>query len=119
MRLLELREEKNLTQEDIAKAINTSRTNIGRWEKGINEPSASLIIQLADFFRCSIDYLLEREDDYGNISININETFNCSSKKRELIELFDTLSSEYQSQLLEYARYIAERNKNTKTISKK
>ena len=33
MRLKELRTEKNLTQEEVAKEIGTSQTNIGRWEK--------------------------------------------------------------------------------------
>ena len=65
MRLKELREEKNLTQNDIAKAINTSRPNIGRWEKGENEPSSSAVIALAQFFNVSADYLLGLEDDFG------------------------------------------------------
>lgn len=61
MRLKELREERHLTQNDIAKEIKTSQTNIGRWEKELNEPAASFLIRLADFFQCSIDYLLGRE----------------------------------------------------------
>ena len=65
--LLLLRKERNLTQLDIAKAINTTQSNIGRWEKGINEPASSYLIALADFFNCSIDYLVGREDDLGNI----------------------------------------------------
>ena len=69
MRLIELREERKLTQSDIANAIKTSRTNIGRWEKGLNEPSSSQIVKLADFFQVSADYLLEREDDFGNVTV--------------------------------------------------
>ena len=52
MRLKELREERHLTQNDIAKEIKTSQTNIGRWEKELNEPAASFLIRLADFFQC-------------------------------------------------------------------
>lgn len=54
MRLKELRDEKNLTQEDIAQAINTSRPNISRWEKELNEPAAGQIVKLADFFGYSM-----------------------------------------------------------------
>ena len=63
MRLLELREERNLTQTDVANAIKTSRTNIGRWEKGLNEPTANYLVLLANYFDVSIDYLLGLEDD--------------------------------------------------------
>ena len=64
MRLKELREEKNLTQYEVARAIKTSQSNIGRWEKGLNEPAANYLILLADFFDVSIDYLLGRSDEF-------------------------------------------------------
>lgn len=69
-RIKELRLEKELTQSDLAKAISTSQRNIGRWENGENEPTASFLIALADYFKVSIDYLLCREDEFGNIIIN-------------------------------------------------
>ncbi|MBR2870407.1 MAG: helix-turn-helix transcriptional regulator [Clostridia bacterium] len=67
MRIKELREEKNLSQGKLAEIVETSQRNIGRWENGENEPSYSQLIKLADFFNCSIDYLVGREDDLGNI----------------------------------------------------
>lgn len=64
LRLKELREEKGLTQNEIATAIETSQTNIARWEKGKNEPSYIYLVKLSDFFNCSLDYLagVESED---------------------------------------------------------
>ncbi|MCX4287403.1 MAG: helix-turn-helix transcriptional regulator [Clostridia bacterium] len=58
MRIKELRQEKELTQIDIAKGINTSQRNISRWENGENEPSSSFVIKLAKYFDVSTDYLL-------------------------------------------------------------
>lgn len=69
MRIKELRLERNLTQFEVAEAISTNQRNIGRWENGENEPSASYVKQLAAFFGVSTDYLLGLEDDFGNISI--------------------------------------------------
>ena len=63
-RLKELRQEKNLTQADVANAIGTSQRNIGRWENNENEPGASFVIKLANFFEVSSDYLLEITDDF-------------------------------------------------------
>ena len=68
MRIKELREEKNLSQGRLAEIIETSQRNIGRWENGENEPSYSQLIKLANFFNCSLDYLVGREDDLGNIT---------------------------------------------------
>jgi transcriptional regulator with XRE-family HTH domain len=90
MRLKELREEKNLSQNEVAQAIQTSQTNIGRWEKGLNEPSANYIIKLANYFECSTDYLLDREDDFGNITIK-NAAPALSDEERRLVELYRSL----------------------------
>ena len=105
MRLKELREERHLTQNDIAKEIKTSQTNIGRWEKELNEPAASFLIRLADFFQCSIDYLLGREDDLGNITIHTEKPAPLPQDEQELLNIYQALSPAHRSQILEYARY--------------
>lgn len=92
MRLKEMRTECNLTQADVANAIGTSQRNIGRWESGINEPTSSSLIKLADFFRVSVDYLLGREDDFGNISVN-NSMDGVSADEFGLIKGYRSLSS--------------------------
>lgn len=57
----ELRKERNLSQEGLAKAIGVSQKAIDYWERGINEPKASYIVRLADFFDVSADYILGRK----------------------------------------------------------
>lgn len=58
LRLKDLREDRDLNQEDIAKILNISQTNYSKYELGkINIPVNSLII-LANFYNTSIDYLL-------------------------------------------------------------
>lgn len=110
MRLKELREERHLTQNDIAKEIKTSQTNIGRWEKELNEPAASFLIRLADFFQCSTDYLLGREDDLGNITIQTEKPAPLPQDEQELLNIYQALSPAHRSQILEYARYFAEKS---------
>ena len=58
IRLYELRTEKNLSQQKLAKLIGVTQKAIDFWEKGINEPKASYIIKLANFFEVTTDYLL-------------------------------------------------------------
>ncbi len=61
-RIKELRQEKSLSQANVAKAIGVSQKAIDYWERGINEPKASYILALADFFGVSCDYLLGKEN---------------------------------------------------------
>ncbi len=61
-RLKTLRAEKGLSQAKLAKAIGATQKAIDFWEKGINEPKASYIINLAKYFCVSTDYLLGIED---------------------------------------------------------
>ena len=111
MRLYELRKERNLTQDDIANAIKTTRTNIGRWEKNLNEPSASFVVLLANFFEVSTDYLLGREDDFGNINIQKNSS-ELTSEEKELLENYRSLPYQEKAQASEYVNFLSQRREN-------
>ena len=54
------RQKANLSQEALAKLINTSQQNISRWEKGEVEPSISFCVALADYYGITIDELIGR-----------------------------------------------------------
>jgi len=62
-RLRELREEKELLSKDFAKIMNVEPATITNWEKGNRFPKDDVLIKIADYFDCSIDYLLGRTDD--------------------------------------------------------
>ena len=69
-KLKELRESKNLSLMKLAKIINVSDASIFNWENEINEPKASYLCALADYFQISTDELLGRENySTGNIEI--------------------------------------------------
>lgn len=104
MRIKELREEKNLTQEDVSKALNTTRTNIGRWEKGENEPTSGFLIKLADFFECSVDYLLGRSDDFGNVTIK-EKSAELTPDEKKLLALFQNIPLDRQKEVIGFAEY--------------
>ena len=73
MRLRELRKNRGLRQKDIAEKIGVSPQSYGYYENGINKPDPEMLIKLANFFQCSTDYLLGREDDFGNIVVQGTE----------------------------------------------
>lgn len=53
-----LRIDKKLTQPQLALALNVSKATISFWENNINEPTATNIIKIAQFFNITIDELL-------------------------------------------------------------
>lgn len=57
-RLSELRKEKNISQNKLAKNFNVSQQTISSWEKGEREPDFDTLIILAHFFEVTTDYLL-------------------------------------------------------------
>lgn len=63
MRLRELRIKSVLTQNEIANKLGVSGQTILNWENGIYEPKINQLIQLADLFNVTVDYLIERKSN--------------------------------------------------------
>ena len=61
-KIKELRMEKGLSQKALAEKIGVSQKAIDFWERQINEPKASYIVALSQFFDVSCDYLLGRDE---------------------------------------------------------
>ena len=59
-RLLELRKQKGFTQEQLAEKLNVTNQSVSKWEKDINAPDITLLVELADLLETSVDYLLGR-----------------------------------------------------------
>lgn len=61
-RLKELRTEKGLSQDQLAKKIGLTHTAIGLWELGKRVPNLNAVIMLAKFFEVSLGYMAGIED---------------------------------------------------------
>lgn len=57
-RLKDLREDRDLTQAEVAEFLGLQREQYRRYENGINEIKANFIIQICKFYDVSADYLL-------------------------------------------------------------
>lgn len=88
-RLKELRMEKGLTQENIAKGFGITRQAISLYEQGKREPKLKTLKKMADFFDVSVPYLQGLIDD--NISIR-----DLNSYERDAYErITDMLNEDY------------------------
>ncbi len=105
LRIKNLRKENNFSQRTLAKKIGSSQKSVDYWEKELSEPTAGFIVKLADCFGCTTDYLLGREDDYGNVNVNSD----LSEKEKWLLSVFQSLSETAKTELTHYAEFLSSR----------
>ena len=61
--LRSVREDNDIKQKDIAKYLNVSQNTYSQYETGIISLTAEVLIKLSDYYKVSIDYLLDRTDN--------------------------------------------------------
>lgn len=62
-RIRNLREDKDMTQTEVAKMLTMSQTGYSKYETGENDIPTNILVKLADFYDVSVDYLLNRTDN--------------------------------------------------------
>lgn len=62
-KMIELRKQNGLSQQDLADRLGVSRQAISRWETGAVQPLADSVKSLAQVFQVSTDYLLNDDLD--------------------------------------------------------
>lgn len=73
-RIKQLREENNITQEELANKLNLSSKGIvSMYEKGDRKPSLEVLVKLSEIFSCSIDYILGKSTIRNPKEIDIDE----------------------------------------------
>lgn len=92
-RLQEQRQLKNLTQKEVAKAINVSAPIVSNYEKGERTPSLEVLMALARLYQCSTDYLIGFE----------------KIEKDQLLDI--SMLNEEQQKLLQHFLYSLQNNK--------
>lgn len=118
-KLKELRAEKGITQAELSEITNLSHGCIAMLEVGKRAPTGSTLVALADFFECSIDFLMGREDDFGNITIvSSGQQKNAGLKpdEKELLETFRKLDMKNKMHVISYATVRLEGQQERKTI---
>jgi len=61
-RIIDLRKQRNMTQEDLAKALAVSRGAVSMWEIDQRTPDPATLQRLANYYNVSVDYLLGISD---------------------------------------------------------
>ena len=94
--LKKIREKRNINQLKIAMDIGITQESISKYETGNAFPSREILIKLADYLNCSIDYLLNRTD---NPNMNKEKISKKDEKIENLIFRYKSLSDENKNKL--------------------
>lgn len=93
-RLKELREEKGLKQNELAKILNISSSSIGMYETDRREPDDEMKLKIANYFGVSVAYLMSETD--------IRKQDIASKQNKRLLPVLGTVKAGYN--------YLAEEN---------
>ena len=115
LKIKEFRIAKNLTQKELGKIIGCNQTSIGKYERGELEPNLELLNKFADIFEVSIDYLVGREDDFGNVNVDAS----LSNEETELIKNFRLLDDVQRRALSRTAKSFADDNASLSKVDVK
>lgn len=86
LRLRELRENHKLSQEQLGKKVERSKSVISSYENNLKIPPLSILVQLAVIFNVSLDYL---------VGIDKNEMISVSGLTTSQKEILHTLVLEF------------------------
>lgn len=103
-RLKILREEKGLFQKDIADYLNCSIAIISMYEKELRVMDVNIAQKLANYFECSLDYLLGKSNK-KNYDIE-KELLNIGLSKKD----YTPPTKEQQEKIEEFARFVLKDN---------
>ena len=86
--LKELRQEKGMTQEQLAEQLNVSNRSVSRWETGSNLPDLSMLIILAEYYDVTVGEIIDGKRKSEKMNEELKETvlkvaeFSNEEKKR-------------------------------------
>ena len=92
--LKKLRNEKYLTQEQLAEKFNTTRRSVSRWETGSNLPDIDILIEMSDFYDVDLREILDGERKNEKMNQETKETvikvaeYSNTQKEKMAVNLF-------------------------------
>ncbi len=108
-RLRKLRNNRNWTQEDMAKKLEMSRGTYAHYEINKRQPDYEILKKIANIFEVSIDYLLTGEDQQGSSDEMWKELLD--PKKQIFFKDLMEAPEEKIEELIRFWEFIKERDK--------
>ena len=99
-RLLELRKQRELTQNELANYIGVNKQTISQYERGVRRPDFDTLCSLCDFFNVSSDYILGK----ANVTLRYVNSAGLAKLDSSATALTRTLSPDESALLEDYQK---------------
>lgn len=103
-RLKSLRNKKSISQYELAERLNLTRGQIGNYEQGKRQPDYETLMKIADFFDCTIDFLIGKSDEPSLTETQYHEAL---EEYEELIKELEPLPPEERKRRIQRLRDFA------------
>ena len=94
-----LREEKDISQKELAKRLFVSAQAVSKWEKDKSSPNPETLAKIADILGVSADYLLERTEQK-----EMPTPADGSGRTPEFVQLYERLNAAEQVMIMKQSR---------------
>ena len=106
-RIKDIREDKDISQTELAKKLNIARTTLSGYERQASEPPFEILIKLSKIFNVSVDYIICRTNNPSN------DSFTEDLTEEEIKEL------EHYKELLKIKRKVDNNKRISTSINEK
>lgn len=108
--LTSLREERGIYQKELAAILKVSVDTVSNYENNIHFPDQEALLQLADYFGVTVDYLLGRTS-YRYSLDTLNEEYAPGMTVAELVDIVQHFSRQNTASFLDYIELLQLRQK--------
>ena len=91
-KLVELRNARGVTQEDVAQSLSISNKTVSKWENGASTPDLPMVVELAKYYGVTTDTLLGlSEDKKQSTTEEIRSLFEGLDRRESVLKAFETI----------------------------
>lgn len=90
--LKELRDKRNVTQEELASSLSVKQQTVGKWENGITVPRQPMLIKIADYFHVSVNDLIYGESNLSQPPATPPSTPALTPQEQDLLRKYRALT---------------------------
>lgn len=114
----ELRKSRNLSQQQLADYLHTSKSSVNMYERGEREPGLEMLEAIADYFNVDMDYLLGKAEVANKALFNKPPLKLPNADEQELLTIYRNVNQEGQDYIMQTARMVegTERYRKYETV---
>ncbi|MBQ1862239.1 MAG: helix-turn-helix transcriptional regulator, partial [Clostridia bacterium] len=91
-KLVELRNARGVTQEDVAQSLSISNKTVSKWENGASTPDLSILVELSKYYGVTTDTLLGlSEDKKQSTAEEIRALFEGLDRRESVLKAFEAV----------------------------